>query len=470
MSKFNTKTQSAKTENLAGGRAYKLPDKMEFVTFLLTSFVNDQFYRSEETNIEEIKRMISGMKDKKFVAKSAIFARNEFRMRSITHIVAGEIAKQVKGENWTKNFFDKVVYRTDDITEILSYYLSNYKKPIPNSLRKGLKKAFDKFDAYQIAKYRGEGKEFKLIDAVNLLHPKGSEKNSDALAKLVRDELKSTTTWESKLTGAGQKAKNEEEKFMLKKEAWIEFVNNPKLEYFALIRNLRNIQENAPEAIDKACEELVNEKRIYKSMVLPFRFTTAYEEVNNAKIKKYLNKAVEISLSNVPRFKGKTLVVLDESGSMTGKPAQIGSLFAMALVKTNNCDFMTFNNDARYRTVNTDDTLITLANSVRFASGGTNFHSIFQKASKAYDRIIILSDMQGWMGGNTPQSEFNQYKKSYNCDPYIYSFDLQGYGTSQIIGNKIMTIAGFSENIFEIIAALEQDKNTLIKRIEEIEI
>lgn len=480
MAKFNKQTQGIKTENLAGGQAYKLPDKLALVTFLLTSFVNNQFYRSENENIEEAKRLIKDIKDKEFAAKSAIFARTKFGMRSITHIVAGEIAKAVKGEEWTKNFYDKVVYRVDDITEILSYYLNNYKKPIPNSLRKGLKKAFDKFDEYQLAKYRGENKEFKLVDAVNLLRPKGNDKNSGALKKLVEGALKSTTTWESKLTQAGQKAKDEEEKTIMKAQAWVDFVNNPKVEYFALLRNLRNILEQAPQAIDKACQELINENRIKKSLVLPFRYLTAYGEVDNMQIKKAINKAAEISLNNVPKFSGKTLVCLDTSDSMSGTswsgkvdnkaPGIIGSLFAAALVKTNDCDFIEFHGEARYRYLNTDDTLLTLTYSTRYPGGSTNFHEIFKTANKAYDRIIILSDMQGWVEHRTPQGVFNGYKNKYNCDPFIYSFDLAGHGTGQVIGDKVMTLAGFSDKIFDIMSIMEQDKDALIKEIEAIEL
>jgi hypothetical protein len=479
MSKFNKQSQGIKTENLAGGEAYKLTDKISFVTFLLTSFVTNQFYKDEQTNISDAQNMVKNLKDKKFAAKAAVFARNEFGMRSITHIIAGEIAKLVKEEEWTKYFFNAVVRRTDDITEILSYYLNTYNKPVPNSLRKGLKMAFNKFDAYQLAKYRGEGKELSLIDAVNLLHPKGNDKNSEALKKLVEGALKSKTTWNVGLTEAGKTAISEEDKAQKKAQVWVDFVNKPELEYFALLRNLRNISEQAPSAVDKACQELMNENRIKKSLVLPFRYLTAYDEINNMKIRKAINRAVEISLNNIPKFDGKTLICLDTSGSMSGwggwtgkadnkAPGTIGSLFAAALVKTNDCDFMEFDGSARYKFLNTDDTLITLAHSTKYPGGTTNFHSIFRIADKAYDRIIILSDMQGWVEHRTPQHIFEDYKRKFNCDPFVYSFDLAGHGTSQFAGNKILTLAGFSEKIFDIMKIMEQDKNALISTIEEI--
>ena len=48
MSKFNTTLPKQKTltENLAGGQAYAASDELALVSLLLTSFVNDQFYRN----------------------------------------------------------------------------------------------------------------------------------------------------------------------------------------------------------------------------------------------------------------------------------------------------------------------------------------------------------------------------------------------------------------------------------------
>ncbi len=469
MSKFNS-IKVNKTVNLAGGQAYKESDKMKIISILLTSFMQDQYYRNEKQGLNELRNLIDCFDDKKFIAKASLYSRLQMGMRSVNHVIAGELANKVKNETWTKKYFENVVYRVDDITEILSYYLSVYKKPIPNSLKKGLAKAFNKFNEYQLAKYRSENKDLKLIDVVNLIHPKPNAKNKDALLKLVKDQLKSIDTWEVMLTQAGQNSKNDEEKKQAKKEVWKKLLFENQIGYFALLRNLRNISEQAPEYIDNAIELLLNKDAIKKSMVLPFRFLTAYDEISDTKILKALNKAVEISLNNVPKYNGKTLVVLDVSGSMSGQPAKIGSLFAGALTKTNDCDLLLFSDNAEYAKVNTDDTLMTIANSIRFASGGTNFHSIFQVSNKAYDRIFILSDMQGWIGGQTPVQTFNQYKLKYNCNPFIYSFDLQGYGSLQFPENKVFCVAGFSEKIFEIIPYFEKNKNALIDEIGKIEL
>lgn len=479
MSKFNSPSVGTKTVNLAGGEAFKQTPELELVSILLTSFAGGQHYRSGDETFEKIKQLI-GLCDKKFVAQAAIYARTEFGMRSITHVVASELAKHIAGEKWAKDFYTAVIYRPDDMMEIIAYHKAKNGK-LSNSMKKGIAKAFDKFNAYSLAKYRGEGKGVKLIDVVNMVHPVPTEKNSEALDALVKGELKSFDTWESELSKAGQVANSEEEKDELKKDVWIKLIKEKKIGYFALLRNLRNIIEQAPEIIPEALELLTNEEKIKKSLVLPFRFLTAFDELkklNEGKLGRdvimALSKAVDISVSNVPKFDGETLVVLDVSGSMGGHnadsktPSVIGALFSAVIVKSNNSDLIIFDTSARYVNVNPLDSTLTIANSLRFNGGGTDFRCIFNTMNRKYDRIILLSDMQGWVGNHAPSAEFNAYKKSTGADPKVYSFDLQGYGSMQFPERNIFCIAGFSDKIFETMVLLEQDKNALVNKIKEV--
>ena len=481
MSKFNTTVPKAKTltENLAGGQAYKQSDELALVSLLLTSFVNDQFYKNAQTTLEDLRKLSEKVKDKEFVAKAAIFARDRFGMRSITHALAGELTSQLNGVEWGKNFYDKVVVRVDDMTEIMSYYLayktSKDSPKFPNSLKKGFAKAFDKFDSYQLAKYKGDNKEVKLVDVVNIVHPVPTVRNKSALEQLIKGELKSTDTWESKLSQAGQVAESEEDLTKLKSDAWSDLIIGKKIGYFALLRNLRNIINQAPTAIPAACELLVDERMIKSSRVLPFRFTTAYDEISKLGSSKEvrdvlvaINKALDISVCNVPKFDGDTLVVMDVSGSMSGRPSEIASLFGAILAKVNNSDVMTFSTSANYKQYNPMDSVLTIRDGFRYAGGGTNLRDVFVKANKAYENIIILSDMQSFIGYDTPLSQLNSYKSRFNCNPHIYSFDLAGLGTLQIPQNQIYCLAGFSDKVFDIMSLLKEDRNALVNQVRSI--
>lgn len=463
MSKFNER-KKAKVVNKAGGKAYKESYEMQFVSLLLTSFMNDKFYETEKGTIERMKDLIDKC-DKEFCAKAIVYARREFGMRSVTHVAASILAKYISNEKWAKGFFNSVIYRVDDMTEIVSYHLSN-KEKISNAMKRGFSKAFSKFDKYQIAKYRGENNKVKLVDVVNLIHPKYSEKNGDAIKQLVEGTLKSTDTWESMLTEAG----GDKDK---KIRAWKSLLSENRLGYFALLRNVRNIVSLEDEELNNLCfKALVNKDAIHKSLVLPFRFVTAYKEFQyvSSEAMSYISEACEIACDNMPKFEGKTLVALDTSGSMIGV-RDIASLFAAVFVKSNKCDLITFDEYAKYRQVNWNDSLITIQKSLNFCGGGTNFPSIFNAANKKYNRVIILSDMQSWMGYYSPKAAFELYKMSYGIDKCpVYSIDLTGYGTLQLPEKDVYCIAGFSEKIFDLMKNMELGFDALFDKINEVEL
>jgi hypothetical protein len=378
---------------------------------------------------------------------------------------------------------------------MLAYYGNKYGKPFPNSLKKGVSLGLAKFDAYQLAKYKGDTKEVKLVDVLNLVHPKPAHGQAVAFKKLIHGDLKNTETWEAKISKAGQvEAETDEERETKvaknKAKAWKDMLESDKLGYFALLRNVRNIMDQAPEMIDLMCEKLQDKKLIRNSLILPFQFKKAFDAVLEAgskvKILKALNNALELSVDNCPEFDGKTLIVLDSSGSMTGHagksgdtPANIGALFAAVLLKKNSdADLMLFSDDARYIKINPASLLTDMIDKIKgeMRPAGTNFNAIFEIANKAYDRVIILSDMQGWMSasdgyynlGGAPIKTFAQYKAKYDADPNVFSFDLQGYGTLQFPQNKVYAIAGFSDKTLALMKLLEEDRNVLVNKIKAV--
>src|SRR5581483_4135611 len=136
MTRFRTTTpRKTRTVNLAGGEAFREDPKLELVSLLLTSFVNDKFYEKADDQLDRLRKLAEAIKDKPFLAMAAVFARKEYGMRSITHALLGEVVRLVKGEEWTKRAIAKATNRPDDLLEIVAYYIGEYGKPIPNSLK-----------------------------------------------------------------------------------------------------------------------------------------------------------------------------------------------------------------------------------------------------------------------------------------------------------------------------------------------
>lgn len=497
MARFNQTVVRNKPDaiNLAGGtEAYAQSPQMELVSHVLTSFVKNKFYRTADEGMERVSTLVQQV-DPLFVAKLAVFARNEFGMRSISHVLAVELGSKARGKQWRRRFYKRVIRRVDDITEILALWGTTNGKPWPHAMKRGFADAIGKFSPYQLAKYRGEGKAVKLVDGVNIFHPRPTERNAAALEQLIKGTLRNRDTWESKMTSAGQEEGTKEEKQARKTETWRELLEAGKLGYFALLRNLRNIGETADaELCSLALAALVNERAIRKSLVLPFRFFTAFNEIAKLhgrwprRFLEAIDRAATIALDNVPVFPGRTLVVLDVSVSMTRNTvakssittAEIGALFAAVLYKANDADMMIFAEGARYVTLNPNDGVLSLARNISFSGDGTDFRTIFSKADRPYDRVLILSDLQGWMGterksgcrGTVSQAleTLRQYRKRTECNVKLFSVDLAGHGTMQFPGHSIYAVAGWSEKIFDILKVIEQDKQALITRIESIEL
>lgn len=465
--RFNTQAvDQTKTTNIAGGAAYALNRRMQFATLLLTSLLQDKFYKTATEELATLQQLLGAMtmRELQFAAKAAVYARNTHGLRSITHVVAGEIAKLAKGQTWTRTFFQRVFKRPDDMMETVAYYQARYPNtPLPNSLKDGIARTISQLDEYTLAKYRGEGKSIKMIDLVNLTHPK----STDAISKLVKGTLRNVDTWEAKVSAAGGDKEATD-------AAWEEMLTNGKLGYFALLRNLRNIEQRGNKAmIDAAVLELLNVKKIKKSLVLPFQYMKAIENVTDPKLMRAVNAALEIALDNCPTFDGKTLVLLDCSGSMNdNKVWTTATLFAAMIAKRSDADLVVFAQQATRVPLIATDSLFGIQKQIPFHGGGTNLTPALVEAfQKPYDRIFLLSDMQCWgQDGYYENTWYNQYKARWNFEVPFYSIDLMGHGTSQLSGKhpKVYTIAGISEKVFDLVASCEKDRDALISEIESI--
>ena len=359
MSKYNEKKEPrVPTEvNLMGEKAYKLDPKEELVSTVLTTFVQKSYYESENEILKRIKDAASKC-DPLFVAKLAIYTRDEANMRSSSHVLAGELASRASGTIWGKRFYQKVAIRPDDMSEIIGYYKNVMKqKALPNAMRIGFKRKLESMDAYLIDKYKMGGKEISLVDLVNLLHPKANQKNAEAYKLLIKeggkgiDKLYSSKILEKEMSKAGQVSKEKVQE--AKKEAIESVLDNVKgMPIFNLLRNLRNIILYAPDSIEEAISQLTTAEKIHKSRLLPFRFLSAYNEIDKLSISSVsktekssvvfedeiatreitsaeftrlkprvlgaLEIAIEYSCTNIPELEGNTAILIDHSGSMGG--------------------------------------------------------------------------------------------------------------------------------------------------------
>lgn len=467
MSKFN-QINTIKTTNKSGHAAYGMTAKSKLVTQVLTSFFNEnKFYGDNSGDMQEIIKQVI-KQDADFVSKLAAFARREFNMRSVAHVLTAYLAHEPNGKPYVRKTVKGVSLRGDDVTEIMSFYLTTFGKPIPNALKKGIADVLTGFDEYTLAKYKGEGKAVKMRDLLCLCRPTPRNDEQSALWKrCLENRLETPLTWETELSAHGNN-----------RETWEKLIDSGKVGYMALLRNLRNIIQANPANIEKVYQLIENPEAVKRSRQLPFRFLSAYKSISGiggSRAFDALESAIIVSTENMPKLSGTTVIAVDVSGSM-GSPVsaksdvkcyEIGVLLGLIANRiSDNAIFYTFNHDIQKHALSRRTDILYSACHFN-VGGGTDMGLPFQEMifdNIHADRIIILSDNECnafWSRKFTVQALAGKYRAQSGNNIWVHAIDLQGYGTQQFHGEKTNIIAGWSEKVFDFIRLAEQGEGSL---------
>ena len=502
--RFNIKTKRAnQANNYEGAEAYTVSAALELYATVVTTTLTDKFYESDQQRIARLRELIA-KNDPQFVAKLAVYAREQMHLRSVPLVLAVELAKVHRGDALVSRTVARVVQRADEITELLAYYaVANQRKGakklslLSKQVQKGLAEAFNRFDEYQLAKYN-RATEVKLKDALFLVHPKAKDEAQQVLFnKLVNDELQVPYTWETSLSARGQQSfANAEEKRAAFRASWEELIDSGKLGYMAMLRNLRNMLEAgvSMDHLQKVCTVLGDARAVAQSKQLPFRFLAAYREIKalkrdeSTRVLNALEAAVRASAANIPGFDGnvRVLVACDVSGSMQrtissksvstpGKVQNYDIGLMLGMLLQHRCRRVTtgiFGD--RWKVINLPqgnilanvDELHRREGEVGYSTNGYLIIRDLIDRRAVVDKVMIFTDCQLWNsngygqaanGRETIAQLWKQYKQ-IAPDAKLYLFDLAGYGNTPLDtrGNDVFFVAGWSDKVFGVLQAIEQ--------------
>ena len=261
----------------------------------------DQFYEDGVSIAERIAALVPKVAPAA-VAALAVAARRQMHLRHCPLLLVREMARHASHRPRVADTLDAVVRRADELTEFLALYWAEGKRPLAGQVKRGLARAFTRFDAYQLAKYDRPAP-IRLRDVMFLVHPKPRDDAQAAVWRRLADRtLPSPDTWEVALSrGAEDKA-----------AAWTRLLAGKRLGALALLRNLRNmVQAGVDEGLIRAA---LGEMRADR--VLPFRFLAAADHA--PRFEPELQRAMFASLAARPTLPGKTVLLVDVSGSMVG--------------------------------------------------------------------------------------------------------------------------------------------------------
>lgn len=450
-------------ERLAGGfgpHGAKQSDEATLRRLTMACLLwEDNAYADGRSIAEEIARVVPLVAADR-VAAIASEARFGQKLRHVPLCLAREMCRHESHRPFVASVLADVIHRPDELTEFLSLYWQDGRRPLAAQVKRGLARAFVKFDAYQLSKWNRDTA-IKLRDVLFLVHPKPKDDAQAATWKqLVDGTLAAPDTWEVGLSTA--KTAGE------KRTVWERLLADRKLGAFALLKNLRNMQAvSVPRAT--ICSAL---QSIKPDMLLPLDFLKAAKHAPD--LTREIEDAMLKCAAVWPKLPGRTLVVIDVSGSMsTGLSAQsefsrIDAAAAIATLASEVCEsaaiYVTAGCDhlrkhkteavGRFRGLGLAKAI---SESARTMGGG----GIFTRQCLEYlrevekeqpDRIVVFSDSQDCdVAESRPPRPFGRYNYIIDISSHKHGVNYAGCWTAEI--------AGWSERFLAYIAALESDQS-----------
>ena len=262
----------------------------------------DEFYESGVTIAERIWTLVPKVEAAK-VAALAVEARTKMKLRHVPLLLVREMARLPTHRALVAETLVQVIQRADELAEFLAIYWAEGKVPLSGQVKKGLAAAFTKFDEYALAKY-DRANAIRLRDVLFLCHAKPVDTAQAQLWKrLIAGELATPDTWEVALSGGA----------FSKRQNWERLLLERKLGALALLRNLRNMREaGVEESLVLTALDAMRTER-----VLPFRFLAAARYA--PQWEEGLERAMFRSVAGAEKLPGRTVLLVDVSGSMTWK-------------------------------------------------------------------------------------------------------------------------------------------------------
>jgi 60 kDa SS-A/Ro ribonucleoprotein len=344
-----------------------------------------------------------------------------------------------------------VIQRADELAEIIALYwrqnpavrevarndggVMQKHAPLPAAMKRGIARAFQKFNEYQLAKY-DRANAIKLRDALFLSHAKPKDQEQAALWKrLIEGKLATPDTWEVALSAGADK-----------KETFERLLRERKLGYLALLRNLRNMEQ---AGVDR---KLVMDALVAgapKSRALPFQFVAAWRFA--PAFASALDIAMQAALGSAEPLAGSTILVIDVSGSMDAPLShksqlnRIDAASALAVLCREVCAdvrVFTFSNEVVEVPAVRGLGLVDAIQRSQFHGGTHLAAAVRHIVARAphVDRLIVITDEQSRDGSVRGLA-----------DGRNYLVNVASYQPALDVGHEWVRINGFSERIVDFI-------------------
>ncbi|HWT88990.1 MAG TPA: TROVE domain-containing protein, partial [Candidatus Angelobacter sp.] len=374
------------------------------------------------------------------VAALAVEARDKMQLRHVPLFLVRELARRKGAGTLVAETLDRVIQRADELAEFVALYWTPRKQPLSAGVKRGLAKAFTKFDAYQLAKYNRDGV-VKLRDVLFLSHAKPINAEQAALWKrLVENTLDPPDTWEVALSAGKDK-----------RETWERLLGEGKLGGMAVLHNLRLMLASgvAPKLIAARLEKGI-------ARALPFRFVTAARYA--PKVEDAIEKAMLKGVAGFEKLTGSTGLLVDVSGSMDSHLAQKSETKRMDAAA--GLAILLREVAADFEAATFSEKCVTIPPRRGFALRDAIVNSQAHSSTYLKRALEELRDKRGWENLDrviviTDEQSHDGIAPAWTPKAYVVNVAPYQHGVSY--GNGWTHIDGWSERVVDYIAATESE-------------
>lgn len=515
MSKFNIRdTRTAVTSPITtdatptghtheGGLGYARDEKSELFLLAVANMVGeDTFYEAARNRDDRYRNLVTLVADQdpEWLLGFIRWLRSDANMRSAPIVAAATAVKvrlAVGRHGLNRDMVNASMLRADEPGEFLAYWTSMYGRNLPKPVKRGVADAVKRlYTQRSLLKYDTASHGFRFGDVIDLVHPGPDSPWSNDLYRhaldrrhnrdtgiphtldmlLANQALRAAAatdptvlldpaelyqagmTWEDVLSLAGDRID--------KRLLWEAII--PSMGVMALARNLRNFDEAgvSDEMAAQIVRLFINPDEVARSRMFPFRWLAAYRHAPSLRWGQGLERALTHSLVHVPQLSGRTLILVDLSGSMQspsgGSLSQMtradaakvfGAALAMRAAQPTLVAYDTSNVEVP---VPKAGSLLRLVESFPRMGGGTYTTQAVQRWFNNHDRVIIVTDEQThysamWSAGGQSPTDVVPARVP------VYTWNLAGYkmGHGPSGSGNRHTFGGLSDAAFRLIPLLE---------------
>jgi hypothetical protein len=516
MARFNTKAAKAQPASRVtstgrvlrtyeGGRGRERDERSELFLLSIANFVAQKtFYESGEERDDRFAALVRrlAVTDPAWTAGLLGWLRGEGNLRTAAVVGAAEYVKARLDANVTdgptnRQVIDSVLRRPDEPGELLAYWTSRYGRNIPKPVKRGVADAVRRlYSGRSLLKYDTASKGYRFGDILNLVHaapdpdkPWQGELFQYALDRRHNPDTAVVPTSLPMLTAhrdlmALRPAKRRKvvtgahgaERLAdagitwealagwlqgpMDKAAWEAVI--PSMGAMALVRNLRNFDEAgvSDEVAARVAAKISDPAEVARSRQFPFRYLAAYRHAPSLRWSYPLEQALGHSLANVPALGGRTLVLVDRSGSMFYSRlserselnrADAAAIFGSALaLRAADADLVEFGTSSKRVTYRKGESVLKILD--RFGDlGGTDTTDAVRRHYRGHDRVLIVTDEQYAHNVHGDPTE------QVPADVPVYTWNLAGYraGHGPSGTGSRHTFGGLSDAAFRMVPLLE---------------